>query len=100
MQGKPRAKSRHNHKGEVIDHVHKRSHGVANDISDDAGFGELVAGVVELLYSGILKVICGDGFPRRDLFLYDAVEFAKQLLTAKIILPHQGRHDTGYHDGE
>ena len=100
LQREPAAEGSHNDKGQVVDHVHHRPHGIADAVADDADAGKLVAGGVELGHGLVLQVIGGDGLAGGDLFLYDAVEAAEKLLTLKIVLPHRLGDDIGQHDRE
>ncbi len=98
LQREPGAESRHDHKRQVIDHVHQRSHGIADHISRDADFRHLITGFIEFGNGGSLQIICGDRLPGGDLFFNDPVQLPEQFLTANIIFPHQFRHHVGHHD--
>ena len=88
-QGKPGTEGRHDHKGEVVDHVHQRPHGVSDHVGGDAGFGELVAGLGKIPDRGLLEIVGRDGLHGADLLLHNAVELAQQHLAFEIVTPHQ-----------
>ena len=99
-KGKPCAEGCHDDKGAVVQHVHDRPHGVADNVRDDPRAGQFISRPVKFRDGLLLQIVGRHGPAGRHLLLDDAVEGAEECLPLQVILPHQGGHDPGRRHGK
>ena len=85
------AEHRHDHEGNVVQHIHHRAHGTRDDLCDDPGLRQLVRGFVKIFDRLLLLIVGGHGLIVRDFFLHDPVDRPEQLLALHVVFADQLR---------
>ena len=95
-----RPEYRHQHKGHIVEHVHHRPHGIADDLCDDSCFRQVIGGLREFPHRFFLLIVRCHRSVEVDFLHHDPIDRSQQFLLPQIIFADTFGNDPREQHGE